>query len=250
MLVDPISLALEHVEWSFARNRYKDVPSFVKGVGLFQPQTWDPDRIVVPLEVIRIGLAPRVIPSSMQGFTTVARDPRITTIRAPKGGFSAANLLFLAHNALGAGFTNQPDPFLHSIVQIKRQELFEPPLWEVRTKYWVDQPHPELPAEVLPGLHWSLREAMSDARLAALPETPPLATSMLWINYTFQNKDRMKILRPANPEGFSAGDLVKYVHGELGGKQMLRTDQSFFEGLRLSPAHPALPPGYHVKLGG
>lgn len=249
MLVDPISIALEHVEWSFARNRYKDVPSFVKGVGLFHAQTWDPDRIVVPLDTIRIGIAPRVIPSTTGGFATVAREPHITTIRNPKG-FTAANLLFLAHNTLREGLVKQPDPFLESIVQIKRAELFEPPLWEVRTKYWVPQPHGELPAELVPGLHWSLREPMTAERIAAIDDAPVVPVPSLWVNYAFQNKDRMKILKPASSEGFSARELVKYVHDELGGKQMLRTDQSFFEGLRLAPAHPALPPGYHVKLGG
>lgn len=249
MLLDPISLALDSVEWSFARNRYKDVPSFVKGVGSFQPQTWDPDKIVVPLDAIRIGLAPRVVPSATQGFSTVARDPRITTIRAPKG-FTAANLLFLAHNALRDAFAKEPDPFFLAIVQTKRAELFEPPLFEVRTKYWIAQPHPALPEDLLPSLHWSLREPATEERYAAIDDTPVVAAPQLWVNYVFQNKDRMKILKPSNPEGFTARELAKYVHGELGGKQMLRTDQSFFEGLRLAPAHPALPPGYHVKLGG
>src|SRR4029079_12492681 len=90
---------LSDVAWTFQRNRYKDIPSFVRAVEQFHTQafgtapTWKPDAILIANPEIRVRLAGRRVPS-FYGEGEIEevprRDPRMHTLRAPSPkGFTA-----------------------------------------------------------------------------------------------------------------------------------------------------------------
>ena len=276
MFSPAIATVLEGVEWSFARNRYKDVPSFVKGVGLFDPRNaaWQSDRVVVTATAIRIRLAPQLAPAAYAGrvepVERTGDGAKIATLRSAKG-FTAGQLLFEAHNALRDGLKDAPDQLLHTIVQTSHAGLGEPALFEVRTKYWrgTEQPFGELPSEVLKSVPWNFRNCgpvkERDAfveRVATYwrelvevgaPEREPFDADALvipapriWVSYMVNHKDRLLLLE--SPEGFTAGQLLHAIHNDAA-PRMGRTDHVFFEGLTAAPRFPTLPPGYWMHLG-
>ena len=272
---------LSDVAWTFQRNRYKDVPSFVRAVEQFHTQafgsapTWKPDAIAIANPEIRVRLAARRIPSYFgEGALEEVprRDPRMHTLRAPTSkGFTAGGLLYELHNVLRAGLEKEPDPFLAEVVLVEPAKLFEPALYELRTKYWLgtptERPKGPLPREVLRFVLWSFDEPMVADRAAFVesvaayqakfrdldPDDPPLwkpdelaiPAPVIWIVYAHES---MLLLRSDAPSGFTAGELLHKLHAALAPKLRHRDDH-FFEGLDHPIEHPTMPPGYFMLLG-
>jgi hypothetical protein len=182
---------------------------------------------------------------------------------------------------LRAGLEGRPrDTFLHQIVQVKRAELFEPALYEVRTKYWIgapsEQPKGPLPREVLRSISWSFAECGAikdeagfvrrvhgyhDSLLEIMRENDPSATltglrpdeivvpaPIICVSYLARHDDVLLVLHASRPEGFTEAQLLHAIHNDAA-PRIGQAHHHFFEGLHDPVESPLLPPCYQMSIG-